>query len=373
MKILREELLPFEDSLGNGFQKIYVPNSNLISLYSIGFFTYRYEYDDKLRLKLEIIIEHLGREDVWEILYKKEYIYFDGGFRVLYYRTGYKSFRDVNRYELLIDEMVKLPDYINDENVLLSVDEVNISNSGLVTSLKKVNLISNEILEYKYFYDDSERLISKFDSKENQNTEYVFEDNFLKYSAKGNYKILHSYNAVGIEIERQFINNNIKDSNSLKINFNYNGNHLEEIIINFPSFGFLYDLECTAAEIDYRIPKLNFNGFPENKEENDDSFSLIEQDYKKIAEILKLPSFHYLNNIEEFWRIGFSKIVAKYSINNDIESISFLDTSNKTLDKIFFNYFNNFDSEVSNKFKITQSFVIRDGEIVKLFEHKYFY
>ncbi|MCD8529421.1 MAG: hypothetical protein LRY25_01130, partial [Flavobacterium sp.] len=87
----------------------------------------------------------------------------------------------------------------------------------------------------------------------------------------------------------------------------------------------------------------------------------------------KLPSFHYLNDIEEIWHLGFNKIIAKYNINNKIESISFMDESNKTLDKIFFSYTDNFNTEIINKFQITQAFIIRDGEIEKLFEHKYYY
>lgn len=373
MKILKEELSTFSDSLGYGFYKEYVPHSNLISLYGIGFFTHRYEYDDEFRLKLELISEDVGGEDVYEILYKKEFIYFEGGFRILQYRIGTKSFRDVNRTEWLYDKMVKLPDTMNNENILLTVEEIRLSNSGLITSFKKVNFESNAISEYIYIYDDLGRLISKIDSIENQIIEYVYKDNFLDYSICKNHKILHFYDIAGNEVERQYINTVENESNPLKINFNYNEAYLEEIVINFPGFGFLYDLESTESEIDYTIPKLNFNGFKERDKKQEDSFSIIEADYKKLVEILKLPSFHYLNNIEDFWRLDFNKIIAKYNRTNNIESISFIDKSNKILDKIFFSYTDNFNTEIINKFQITQSSIITNSEIVKLFEHRYYY
>lgn len=370
---LKEEIYCTEQRLGFGFIKEFYPNSTLISKYQIGYYTYKYEYDEHSRLKLELITEDVGHEDEYQILYKKDYLYFENGCRISYYRIGFTKFREVNRIEWVYDERVELPDIIHEENELLSIEEIRLTKTGLVSSSKTINLKLNTISEYNYFYDDLGRLINKKGGAENQNVEYFYSDDTLDFSLNTNLKISHTYDDFKNEIRREYINTNIAEYDPLVINFNYFEKKLKEIIIHFPGFGCLYDFESTKSITDYSKPKLNFDGFVPSDEIYNDSFATIEADYKNLVSILKLPSFHYLGWIEEFWRIGFKKIHAEYNFNNDIESISFMDESDAVIDKLHFSYFDNFNTDSQSKLKNMQCFKIRNSEIVKLFEHCFYY
>jgi YD repeat-containing protein len=372
MTILKEELNTYVDNLGYGFYKEYYPNSSLISKHHKSSFTHLYEYDEHSRLKLELITEYLGG-DIWEILYKNEYIYFEGGCRILNYRIGFKKFSEVQRVEWIHNEMVELPDIIHEENELLFIKEMKLSIDGQVTSLKCTDLTSNKISEYKYIYDDLGRLINKKGCSENQNIEYIYDGDVLDYSLKENMKTIHSYGDFKNEIERKYIYTNEPESTPLVINFNYIKNELQEIIIDFSGFGCLCNFESPKSVPQYFKPELGFNGFVQNEENYDDSFSLIEADYEKLVDILKLPSFHYIGDIDNFWRIGFRKIHAKYNSMNDIDSITFLDKNNLILDKIFFFHNDNFHHNCIEKKKTTDCFKIIKGQIEKIFSHKYYY
>jgi hypothetical protein len=129
----------------------------------------------------------------------------------------------------------------------------------------------------------------------------------------------------------------------------------------------------TKSVLDFSKPKLRFNGFQESEVKRNDSFGEIEADYKNLVKILKLPSFHYLGWIEEFWRIGFKKVHAKYNYKQDIESISFIDESDVVIDKLYFLYFDNLNTSSQSKLKNIQCLKIKNSEIVKLFEHTFYY
>lgn len=373
MILLKEELFCNEQSLDNGFIKEFYPNSTLISKYQIGYYKHKYEYDEHSRLKLELITEEVGHEDEYEILYKKDYQYFENGCRILFYRIGFTKFREVNRVEWVYDERVDLPDIIHQENELLSIEEIRISEKELITSSKITNFKSNSISVYEYFYDDFGRLINKKGGVENQSIEFSYSGENLDFSINANIKIMHYYDNFKKEIRREYINTNEYELTPLLINFNYLENNLREIIIDLPGFGCLYDFETTKSVIDYASPTLSFDGFVESEEKHNDSFEVIQADYRILVNILKLPSFHYLGWIEEFWRIGFKKIHAKYNYNNDIESITFMDELDSVIDKLNFSYFDNFNTDSQSKLKNIQCFKIRNTEIVKLFEHSFYY
>lgn len=361
MIVLKEELSCEEESLGYGFIKEYYPKSTLISKYEIGLYTYIYEYDEHSRLKSEMISKYSDYTFCYKTMYKKDYLYHPGGCRVFYNRIG----------SVIINEFS--PDIVQEENELLSIEEFKISENGLITSLKITDLHSNSISVYDYIYDEKGRLIKKIIKAENLSIDFSYIDDTLAYTSYANLKIIHYYDDSKNEIKREYVNTNELEKEHCIINFSFQENILREVIIDIPRFGFLFDCEIEKSVLDFYKPKLRFNEFEESEVNYNDSFTEIEADYKSLIKILKLPSYHYLGWIEDFWRIGFKKIHSKYNYKQDIESISFIDESDVVIDKLYFLYFDNLNTSSQSKLKNMLCLKIKNSEIVKLFEHTVYY